>query len=136
MLPIPTTSKTSSKHKSLLRVFDGLSESDQKSVLSFAEFLAQRSDAQEPELAESETVESQAKPMPRDIPRPEKESVVAAMRRLSDTYFMLSKDDLLHKASDLMSAHILHSKSAVIVIDELEVLFAESYAQQIGPKID
>ena len=54
------------------------------------------------------------------------------MRRLSDTYFMLNKDTLLHEASSLMSQHILQGREAIEVIDELEILFKKFYDELIS----
>ncbi len=111
----------SRSEEKLLNLYKALPKQDQKSVLDFCSFLvAQNPDAQNPDLRLENST-------PKEIPRPEAESVVLAMRRLSDTYFMLNKDDLLHEASGLMSQHILHGKDAVEVIDELEVLFLKFY---------
>ena len=102
--------------KKLLEQFKTLPDEAKKSLLDFCAFLTtQHSD-----------VES-ALSTPKNLPRPKDESVVLAMRRLSDTYFMLNKDDLLHEASSLMSQHILQGRDAVDVIDELEVLFKKKY---------
>lgn len=135
MLPISTNNLSSDKRE-LLRFYADLSDADKQTLLAFAEFLNRRSRHVAQGDVQQGIAEALENPKPRDIPRPDKESVVAAMRRLSKTYFMLNKDELLHKASDLMSAHIMHGKSAVIVIDELEVLFAESYTQQFGSEVD
>lgn len=107
----------------LLSLYKALPKQAQNSVLDFCAFLS----AQNPIVAIEDSI-------PKDIPRPEKESVVLAMRRLSDTYFMISKDDLLHKASSLMSQHILQGRDSVEVIDELEILFQEFYNTQLENK--
>ena len=91
-------------------------EQAQKSVLDFCDFL----------YAQNPTSNNEILP-PKKIARPDSESVVLAMRRLSETYYMLNKDDLLHEASGLMSQHILQGREAVEVIDELEVLFEKFY---------
>lgn len=100
----------------LLNQFKGLPKEAQKSLLDFCDFLT----AQYP-------VSDQQIPPPITIARPDNESVVGAMRRLSDTYFMLNKDTLLHEASSLMSQHILQGREAVEVIDELEIIFKKFY---------
>jgi hypothetical protein len=53
--------------------------------------------------------------------------VVAAIRRLRRTYPMLDGSAMLTQASSLMAAHVLHGRSAVSVIDELEALFKERF---------
>ena len=106
--------------KELLELYQALPEQAQKSLLDFCRFLS------------AENPVSQVEDLtPKEIPRPAKESVVLAMRRLSETYFMLNKDDLLHQASSLMSQHILQGRDAVEVIDELEDLFKTHYTQSI-----
>lgn len=65
--------------------------------------------------------------VPADIPRPESESVVAAIRRLSQTFPMLDKEALLHETSALMTAHLMQGRGAVEVIDELEIVFRRHY---------
>ena len=50
-----------------------------------------------------------------------------AIRRLSKTYFMVEKKDLLHETSGLMAEHVMQGKSAPDVIKALEVLFQHHY---------
>lgn len=130
MLPLSAgnTSADATGKRRLLRTFNALSDADKQTLLAFAEFLAQREQTSPPAEAQPD----QAVPPPRNIPRPDKESVVAAMRRLSQNYAMLNKDELLHQASGLMGEHILQGKSAALVIDELEALFADAYAKQVS----
>ena len=63
------------------------------------------------------------------IPRPEAESVVAAIRRLSASYFMLERRDMLNETAALMSAHVLQGRPAPKVVEELEALFEARYQQ-------
>lgn len=93
-----------------------LDEADRQSLLAFAEFLAARSRPQMGPAVE-----------PESIPRPDRESVVAALRRLSKTYHMLDKSKVLHESSGLMSQHIMQGRDAVEVIDELEAVFRRYY---------
>jgi len=95
-----------------------LDNNDQNSVLSFAEFLLDKA-KQEGRLVIVEK--------PLDIPRPENERVVAAIKRLSETYPMIKKNTMLDETASLMSAHILKGRAAVEVIDELQVLFEKHY---------
>jgi len=109
----------SAEQRQLLRLFDGLSEGDRASLMAFAQFLAAREpvvDAPEPVVVE-----------PRQIPRPSRESVVAAIKRLSSSYFMLDTRAMLDDTASLMSAHILQGRRAEQVIDDLEDLFQEHY---------
>ncbi len=100
----------------LLRLYRDMPDSARESLLSFAEFLVQQHPAAEPMAAPPST-------QPGIIRRPESESVVAALRRLAQSFPMLDKGELLHEASDLMSAHVLQGRPAAEVIDELEALF-------------
>jgi len=102
--------------KKLLSQFQSLPDQAKQSLIDFCDFLS--------EQHRGYSLEVQT---PKNIPRPESESVVLAMRRLSDTYFMLNKDVILHQASDLMSQHVLQGRGAVEVIDDLESLFLKFY---------
>lgn len=104
----------------LLTLFRQLAAPDQHNLLAYAEFLLSRT-AQDAHPAVDEV------PPPLVIPRPESESVVAAMRRLAETFPMLDKDALLHEASGLMTAHVMQGRPAADVIDELEVIFRRHY---------
>ncbi|OUD15547.1 hypothetical protein [Thioflexithrix psekupsensis] len=96
-----------------------LPAAEQAMLLAFAEFLHARTAAAVPCPAPS--------PTPLAIPRPAQESVVKAIKRLSQTYPMLDKSALLNEASQLLSQHVLQGRSASDVIDELEVLFQRRY---------
>lgn len=121
MLPIKQV--LPANQRELLALYAKLSESDQRSLINFARFLVTQQPA-DPEVPAEEPLSSE----PLDIPRPQNESVIKAMRRLSKTYPMLEKKDLLDGASILMSAHVLQGRSADQVVDELELLFEEHYA--------
>ena len=103
----------------LLKLFRQLSDADREHLISYAEFLVQRGDQQVPT--------DKTDLSPADIPRPESETVVAAIKRLSETFYMLDRDELLHEASALMTAHVMQGRDAVDVIDELEVVFRRHY---------
>jgi hypothetical protein len=102
-----------------------LPEEQLRTLLQFAEFLL----AQAPEAE----VEDAPLPEPRAIPRPAEESVIKAMRRLSETYFMLDRGPLLNETSALMAQHVMQGRSAVEVIDQLEVVFATQYERVRSP---
>ncbi|HBH35958.1 MAG TPA: hypothetical protein DDW45_06210 [Gammaproteobacteria bacterium] len=108
------------KNSRLLALYQRLPSEDQQTLMAFAEFLQQRATIQK----ESEPQELQ---LPGNSERPQQESVVAAIRRLSNCYPMLEKETLLHETSELMSSHVLKGKAAIEVIDDLEALFSTRY---------
>nr|CAA6830767.1 MAG: Unknown protein [uncultured Thiotrichaceae bacterium] len=119
MLPM-LNSSGGPDEKKLRALFGKLNDRDKETLLRFAEFLAISS---EPEFPEGEF------PDPEAIQRPEKESVVKAIKRLTATYPIINTDKILHQTSDLMTAHLVNGRTAVEVINDLEQLFADHYAQ-------
>lgn len=99
-----------------MHLFRRLDSGGQDSLLDFAEFLSAR------RVDNSRTVTE-----PLSIPRPENESVVSAMKRLTKTYPMLEPKDLFTQASSLMTQHVMRGREAMEIIDELEQLFHEHY---------
>lgn len=102
----------------LTTLFHELSAADRSTLLAFADFLIQR--------APSATDETEVRE-PRSLARPANESVVGAIKRLSQTYDMLDHGQLLNETTTLMSAHVLQGRAAAEVIDELEALFDRHY---------
>lgn len=109
----------------LAEIVARLDESDRQTLLAFAEFLAARRPVD---------VEPMPVAEPENIPRPERESVVGALRRLSQTYHMIDRSKVLHESSSLMSQHLMHGREAAEVIDELEVVFRTHYERYLGDK--
>lgn len=107
-----------SEEKRLIRLFRDLPEADRGTLLAFAEFLAGRAGI-------GAEVATPAEPL--DLPRPEQESVVKAIKRLTATYPMLDRGKLLHETSGCMTRHLLHGVPAGEAIDELEAVFAAHY---------
>jgi len=107
----------------LLSLYRKLDPEGRQALTRFAEFLAERGlQGQSPDLpADGETSR------PKAIPRPDDETVIAAIRRLTATYPMLEKDRLLHETSELMTGHVMQGRPAPQVIDELEVVFRRHY---------
>lgn len=119
MLPGQPASLNKSQRQ-LLRLFAQLDDLRQQQLMDFAEFLLSRSAENLPG--------PKAEPQePQIIPRPDQESVIGAIKRLSNSYSMLNRDDMLHETSELISVHVLKGVPADEVIDELEVLFVRHY---------
>lgn len=122
---LPPKESRSPEQRRLLRLFRELSREQRGHLLSYAEFLHSRKEVP----AEREPAPAVADE-PVAIPRPTEESVVAAIRRLSETFPMLDREALLHETSALMSAHVMQGQAAGEVIDQLEVLFRRHYERQ------
>jgi hypothetical protein len=118
--PISVKPKKGADGKALQKIFERLCEQDRKSLMDFAEFLAAR-------VSEPASQKIQKIPEPKVTSRPKEESVVRAIKRLSNTYFMLDKAAMLNETSALMAQHIMHGRAAADVIDELETLFEQQY---------
>lgn len=112
--------------KKLLKLFNRLGAPERDMLLGFAEYLASRA---------GDSI-SQDVAAPLDVPRPEKESVVAAIKRLSATYHMLDDPRLLNEASVLMSQHVMQGREAEQVIDDLQDLFDRFYQQLLAQLSD
>lgn len=107
----------------LLQLFDRLPAADQHSLLAFARFLASRP----PDAAAPAVRAPAAVPAPEQIERPDNESIVAGLKRLSKTYPMLDKSEMLSATSDLVATHLMQGTEPAAVIDELEAIFADHY---------
>lgn len=104
--------------EALAQLYRGLDAQAQQSLSDYARFLETTARANQP-APPSE---------PLTIPRPDKESVVGALKRLRQTYPMLDAGrTLLDQASALMTQHLVHGRNAIEVIDELEGLFVEHF---------
>ena len=108
----------------LVKIFNGLNQQQQNSLLDFAEYLQQQ-------CLTEETQQGQEKHVPLDSPRPENENVVNAIKRLRASYFMLNADDLLNESSTLMAQFMLHGRQADEVIDDLEKVFQNYYKKYL-----
>ena len=108
----------------LLEIFRDLNNDSRDSLLAFAEFLLSR---QPPDQQTSPVAVPE---QPLDIPRPDEESVVAAIRRLRQTYPMIARSLVFNRSSELMSSHIIAGRDIEDVIDDLEELFLGHYQQR------
>jgi hypothetical protein len=115
----------SAERQSLLACYEQLDAGARQSLLAFAEFLVSRTPG-------TTAVPHSARvviPEPERIERPAQESIVAGLKRLSKTYFMLDKSEMLGATSDLVATSLLQGADAAAVIDELEAIFADHYRQ-------
>jgi len=122
---VPTKRNASPSQKGLIKVFVALNDQDKASLVAFAEFLRARAAEKEPEAAGPP-------PEPKPTPRPRKESVVGAIKRLSDTYYMLDRSALLNETSSLMTSHVMQGREASKVIDDLETMFARQFEEFVS----
>ena len=122
MLPLPNHS---AEQRRLLTLYNRLDSQDRAALFAFAEFLATRNPPESP--AAEASLFDPPPAQPKQIPRPNQESVVAAIKRLSESYFMLDTKSLFNETTSLMTSHIMQGRAAVDVIDDLEHLFAERY---------
>jgi len=113
------------QEKKLLNFFAGLDDERKKSLLEYAEFLYERTEKIDAPLAEPEI-----------IPRPEIETVVGAIKRLSASYVMLDKQHMLHEISGLMAQHMMQGRAAKDVIDDIEQVFQHQYKQVLEKQVD
>lgn len=93
-------------------------------LLEYAEFLLQRRGV--PEQI----------PQPQEMPRPNQETVVQAIKRLSASYPMLDREKLFGETTTFMAQHLLEGRDAVAVIDELALLFRRHYDALIDSEKD
>lgn len=112
------------ERKRLMTMFERLDPGRRATLSAFAEFLH----AQLPPAAPIAA--------PRPISRPDEESVVAAIRRLRETYPAVDTKQLFDDVADCMSGHLLRGRPAAEVIDELETLFGNAHKQAIATQED
>ena len=114
------------EERQLIKFYQSLTEADQQTLLHFAEFLQTKNNADDLSIKNS-SKEELIPTEPLELPRPEKESVVKAIKRLTKNYPMVDKESILHPISGLMTSHILQGRPANEVIDDLEALFLKEY---------
>ena len=109
--------------RKLLDCFRRLSADRQAALLDYAQYLAEK---------EQNSPHRSVPTTPVEIPRPESESVIKAVRRLRETYPMLDQNRVFTDVSSLMTRHVMHGVAAVDIIDELEIIFRRHYETHIG----
>ena len=106
--------------KSLIEIFETLDAERQASLFDFAEFLQSKGDLVVQEVADLV-----------DIPRPDAETVVGAIKRLKQTYPMIDSMKVFSSASELMTDHMVKGRDAIEVIDEMEQIFEDFYSKML-----
>ena len=104
----------------LIDLYEAMDDNRKKSLSDFADFL----------YAQAEPITKEIQP-PDDVPRPEQETVVGAIKRLKMTYHMIESMSVFSEASSLMTDHMVKGRDVVEVIDEMEVLFEVAYKKLV-----
>ena len=126
-----------SDEKKMLYYFSVLGDEHKNIVMEFIEFLGSKYPNELPPAQPSVLTDEQEKIIePELTPRPETESVIAAIKRLSQGYPMLNKEKLFDKTSTLMTAHIMQGRDIVEVIDEIELVFKGHYEEYVNERKD
>jgi hypothetical protein len=123
---VPKQQKLDGEQQRLLDLYGQIPQAQRDTLLAFAEFLALL------DVKPAESVDKSSPMVPKQIERPADESVVKAIKRLSESYYMLERERLLDQTSSLMTSHVMQGREAVEVIDELEALFNEHYQDYLN----
>lgn len=102
--------------KQLIDLYEAMDDERKLSLGDFADFLYAKAGPVVKEI-----------PPPEDVPRPEQETVVGAVKRLKIKYHMVESMTVFSAASSLMTDHMVKGRDVAEVIDEMEVLFEEAY---------
>ena len=112
--------RSSKSAQELVALYETLDEQARQSLCDFAEYLAATTTPVVKDI-----------PPPAEIPRPDDETVVGAIKRLKATYHMVESMSVFSKASSLMTQHMMNGRDAVEVIDEMEAIFEQAYMEMI-----
>jgi len=102
--------------KTLIDLYESMDDERKLSLCDFADFLYAKADPVSKEI-----------PAPDDIPRPQEETVVGAVKRLKIKYHMIGSMSVFSAASALMTDHMVKGRDVIEVIDEMELLFENAY---------
>ncbi len=102
--------------KALIELYESMDDERKRSLCDFADFLYAKADPISKEI-----------PAPEDVPRPQRETVVGAVKRLKTKYHMVESMTVFSAASALMTDHMVKGRDVVEVINEMEVLFEDAY---------
>lgn len=111
--------------RALVELYDAMDDERKRSLCDFADYL----------YAQAEPVSKEVPP-PDDVPRPEVETVVGAVKRLKTKYHMVESMTVFSAASALMTDHMVKGRDLVEVIDEMELLFEDAYNKLLQEKND
>jgi len=115
--------KDSGKVKSsqaLIDLYESMDDERKLSLCDFADFLYTKADPVSKEI-----------PAPENVPRPQEETVVGAVKRLKIKYHMVESMSVFSAASTLMTDHMVKGRDVTEVIDEMELLFENAYDKLI-----
>jgi hypothetical protein len=112
--------KKSRTADALLNLFESLDQARQDSLYDYAEYLLSRDGPVVKEIGN-----------PVDIPKPDTETVVGAIKRMKQTYPMVDSLNVFSKASDLMTEHMVKGRDLNEVIDDIEALFEQTYRDML-----
>ena len=107
----------------LIDLYEAMDDERKISLCDFADFLYAQAGPINKEI-----------PQPEEIQRPEKETVVGAVKRLKATYHMIESMTVFSAASELMTDHMVKGRDVVEVINEMEILFEQSYDKLLQDK--
>ena len=102
--------------KALSDLFNTLDKDRQQSLFDYAEFLQTKGGNVQRDIGK-----------PVEVPRVENETVVGAIKRLKQSYPMIDSMEVFAVASNLMTDHMVKGRDAEEVINEIEVLFEDTY---------
>ena len=100
----------------LIDLYQAMDDERKKSLCDFADFLYAQADPINKEI-----------PQPEASARPDKETVVGAVKRLKQQYHMVGSMKVFSAASELMTEHMVKGRDVIEVIDEMETLFEDAY---------
>ncbi|MCW8852705.1 MAG: Crp/Fnr family transcriptional regulator [Gammaproteobacteria bacterium] len=106
--------------KALIELYDSMDDERKRSLCDFADFLYAQAGPVSKEI-----------PEPDEIPRPEQETVVGAVKRLKAKYHMVESMTVFSSASALMTDHMVKGRDVAEVIDEMEMLFEDAYKNML-----
>ncbi len=104
----------------LTDLYESMDDERKKSLCDFADFL----------YAQADPV-TKVIPSPQDSARPEKETVVGAVKRLKEQYHMVESMTVFSAASTLMTDHMVKGRDVIEVIDDMEALFDDAYKKML-----
>ena len=102
--------------QALIDLYESMDAANKKSLSDYADFL----------YAKAVPVKKIV-PLPEDLPRPQVETVVGAIKRLKAKYHMIDSMSVFSAASSLMTDNMVKGRDVAEVIDEMEVLFDRAY---------